>query len=157
MNRRRPVLSRSDFAVDGETDEQILVVRHEGARHQERSHGREIPVALAPEPIGAQRGAIRANADVAAGDVVGGHEAGHVIEGARGLDTLSPLADGKRDLRFPVDVFCMPVGIGISSKAPASELGALRNRYGREVDFSPADSGPPDGVRPARIISSTRS
>src|SRR6516162_8948841 len=35
-----------DLAVDGEPDEQIRVVWHEGARHQERPHGGKIVVAL---------------------------------------------------------------------------------------------------------------
>jgi len=43
----------------------------------------------------------------------------------------------------------------MSSKAPHSVLGAFKNRYGTVVDFSPVNLGPPAGVMPARIISST--
>ncbi len=52
-------------------------------------------------------------------------------------------------------IFVMPRGIAMSSKAPARQLGALRNRYGTVVDFSPVKTGPPDGDMPARIISLT--
>src|SRR5215831_14446150 len=54
-------------------------------------------------------------------------------------------------------IFFMPRGISMSSKAPHSVLGAFKNRYGTVVDFSPVNLGPPAGVMPARIISSTRS
>ena len=52
-------------------------------------------------------------------------------------------------------IFFMPRGIAMSSKAPHSVLGAFKNRYGTVVDFSPVNLGPPAGVMPARIISST--
>ena len=52
-------------------------------------------------------------------------------------------------------IFFMPRGISMSSLAPASQLGAFRNRYGTVVDFSPVNFGPPAGDMPARIISST--
>src|SRR5579872_1961918 len=39
------------LAVDREMDAELHVVRHEGARHQEGPHRREIVVALAAEPV----------------------------------------------------------------------------------------------------------
>src|SRR6202035_708953 len=55
-----------DLAIHSEADEQVHVVRHEGARHQERSHRREIVVALAAEPVRAQPRPVRADLHVAA-------------------------------------------------------------------------------------------
>src|SRR5437763_6923692 len=43
------------LAVDREADEQVHVVRHEDSRHEKRSHRSEIVVALAAEPIRAER------------------------------------------------------------------------------------------------------
>ena len=51
--------------------------------------------------------------------------------------------------------FFTSLGISMSSLAPARQLGALRNRYGAVVDFSPVNFGPSFGDMPARIISST--
>ena len=52
-------------------------------------------MALVPKPVRAQRRPVRADLEVAAGDVVGGHEARHVLERAFGLDPFSLPADGK--------------------------------------------------------------
>jgi hypothetical protein len=52
-------------------------------------------------------------------------------------------------------IFFSPRGISMSSLAPARQLGAFRNRYGSEVDFSPVNFGPLYGVMPERSISST--
>ena len=93
-----------DLAVDGEANEQIGVVAHKGARDKEGTHRREIVVALAVEPVRAQSGAIRSNLQVAGRNVVGRHEACDMVERVPGLDTLSAFADGKRDLRLPVDL-----------------------------------------------------
>ena len=87
-----------DLAIDGEADEQVHMVGHEGARHQKRPDWSEIVVALAAKPIRAECRPVGADLKVAAGNVVGSHEPGNVFEGALGVDALSFLADGERDL-----------------------------------------------------------
>jgi hypothetical protein len=78
--------------------EQVHMVGHEGARHQKRPDWSEIVVALAAKPIRAECRPVGADLKVAAGNVVGSHEPGNVFEGALGVDALSFLADGERDL-----------------------------------------------------------
>ena len=143
-----------DLAVHREPDEQIHVVAHEGARHQERAGRGEIVVALAVEPIRAQARTIGANLQIAGGNVVGRHPAGDVIERALGLDVLARLADDAGDLRLPVDLFHAArdgdVVIGAGQRARRFEE-QIRMR-GR---FLAGEFRPLAGVMPARSISST--
>src|SRR5205807_6871598 len=91
-----------NLAIDGEADEQVRMVGHEGARHQKRPHWSEIVVALAAQPIRPERRPVGADLKVAARNVVGRHEPGNMFEGALGLDALSFLTDGDRDLSLPI-------------------------------------------------------
>src|SRR5579863_4732422 len=88
-NELRSIAVLLELAVDGEPNEQILVIQHERARHQERPHRSEIVVAFAVEPIGAQARPVGADLQVARGDVVRRHEASDVIERVFGLDPLA--------------------------------------------------------------------
>ena len=71
---------------------------------EEGAHRGELIVALASKPVRAQRRPVRTDLEVAAGDVVGGHEARHVLKRALGLDPFSLPADGECDLRLPIDL-----------------------------------------------------
>src|SRR6185437_3952276 len=68
------------IAVHGEADEELHVIFDEGCRREERPGRREIVMALAAEPIGAQRWPVGPDLDVAARDVVRRHEAGDMLE-----------------------------------------------------------------------------
>ena len=143
-----------DLAVDGEADEQLHVVFHEGARHQVRPHRRELVVALAVEPVRAQRRPVGADLQVAGGDVVGGHPAGDVIERALGLDALAALADGAGDLGLPIDLLHaardLDVVVGAGEAARR-----LQEQVGPGLGLLAVPLGPSLGDMPARIISST--
>src|SRR5436190_5778642 len=93
-----------DCAVDREANREIHVVADERARHQIGAHRGKVVVALAAEPIRTQRRPILADLQIAAGDVVRGHEARHVIERTLGLYAFAAPAYGERDLRLPIDL-----------------------------------------------------
>src|SRR5215831_1014321 len=93
-----------DCAVDCQADREIHVIADESARHQVRAHWGKIVVALAAEPVRTQPRPVLADLQIAAGDVVRGHEARYVIERTLGLDAFAALAYGERDLRLPVDL-----------------------------------------------------
>src|SRR6185437_16878359 len=82
----------------------LHVIFDESRRCEEWPGRREIVVALAAEPIGAQARPIGTDLYIAARYIVGGHEAGDVIERARGGDALAGLPDRAGDLRFPIDL-----------------------------------------------------
>ena len=106
-----------DCAVDRQADREIHVVADESARHQIGAHRGKVVVALAAKPVRTQRRPILADLQIAAGDVVRGHEARHVIERALGLDALAALAYGERDLRLPIDLLHAPWDLDVVERA----------------------------------------
>ncbi len=66
--------------------------------------GAKLSWPLAAEPIRAQGRPIGADLQIAAGDIIGGHEARDMVERVFGLDALAAFADGQRDFRLPVDL-----------------------------------------------------
>src|SRR5262249_17216915 len=94
------------------------VVGEESARHKIGAHRGKAVVALAAEPVRTQRRPILADLQIAAGDVVRGHEARHVIERTLGLDAFAALAYGERDLRLPIDLLHAPRALEVVGSTP---------------------------------------
>src|SRR5262245_10874769 len=103
-NELRGIAVLLDCAVDRQADREIHMIADESTRHQIGAHRGKVVVALAAEPIRTQRRPILADLQIAAGDVVRGHEARYVIERTLALYAFAALAYGERDLRLPIDL-----------------------------------------------------
>ena len=76
----------------------------ESAWHQERAGGGEGVEAFPRHPVGADGRPVFAPGEVAAGHIIGGHEAGHMVHRLGGGNVPAGAADHHRHLRFPIDV-----------------------------------------------------